>query len=158
MPAAIHPTRPATGDTLTVGSDRIRFRLTTQQSAGMLVALDVELPTGGGPPALHRHPSAELYRVDQGVLTFYSEDGSGVVAAAVARPGDSVWIPGGREHTIRNEGNEPARAMAMFAPGAELERLARAAAARSAPGPDEVIALATAHGIEFTRPVSEVRP
>ncbi len=60
-----------------------------------------------------------------------------------------VAIPGGREHTIRNESAAEARAFVVFAPGAPMERFARAAAAGTA----DVIALAAAHGIEITRPL-----
>jgi mannose-6-phosphate isomerase-like protein (cupin superfamily) len=157
MSATIHTPSPAGGDTLTVGSDRISFRLTTEQSAGTLVVFDVELPPGGGPPALHRHASAELYRVDRGELTFYVEDDSGSLAREITGPGESAWIPSGREHTIRNEGDQPALALAVLSPGREMERFARAAAALAHPDPGEVIALARANGIEITRPMSEVR-
>jgi len=39
MPATIHTPSPAAGDTLTVGSDRIRFRLTTCVDRSELIAL-----------------------------------------------------------------------------------------------------------------------
>lgn len=49
-----------------------------------------------------------------------------------------VPIPAGRAHTVRNESGEDAVAYVIFAPGAEMERFARAAgelAAVGAPDP-----------------------
>jgi len=157
MPATINPLSPGTGETITVGSERIAFRVTSDQSGGLLVAFEVEMPAGGGPPALHRHASAELYRVEHGDLTFYVEDESGSIVRETAGPGESAWIPGGREHTIRNEGYAHARATAVLAPGVELEHFDRAAGALADPTSEEVTALAAANGIEITRPISEVR-
>lgn len=143
-------------NTLTVGGDAVRFRVTSEQSSGTLVAIDVRMQPGGGPPMLHRHAPTELYRVDEGELTFYVEDADGIVRRTSARAGDVICIPARREHTIRNESPEPARALVVFSPGRPMERFARDAAALSAPRSDDVLALAAANGIEITRPVTEV--
>ena len=134
---------------LTVGGDAIRFRLTSAESRGEAIAFEVEMPAGGGPPALHRHPSLEIYRVEEGELTLYLEDERIPVAA-----GEAAFIPGGAEHTIRNESEAPARAFVVLSPGGELERFARAVAALDAPGPDQVMEAAAEHGIEITRPLA----
>ena len=140
-------------DRVRVGGDEISFRVTTAQSGGALVAAEVRMPAGGGPPGLHRHPSAEVYRVDAGELCLYVEDAGGTVQRTVAGPGEVVHIPGGRAHTIRNEAADEARAYVVFVPGAEMEGFARAAAPLAAAGPprpEDVIALAHDHGIEMT--------
>ena len=132
---------------LRIGSDEITLRVTSEASDDTLVACEVTIPAGGGPPALHRHPSAEVYRGEQGVLAVYLEDGDDVRRVALA-PGDVVHIPGGRSHTVRNESPFDARAYVTFVPGTEMERFVRAAADR----PQDVAALAHEHGIEFTGP------
>jgi oxalate decarboxylase/phosphoglucose isomerase-like protein (cupin superfamily) len=114
---------------------------------------------GGGPPALHRHEPAELYRVEQGEFAFYVEGDTGAVERSVAAAGTTVAIPGGREHTIRNESDREAVAFVVYAPGGELEAFARAAARLAADGPpavERVLAVAAEHGIEITRPLAEV--
>jgi hypothetical protein len=63
-----------------------------------------------------------------------------------------VAIPGGREHTVRNESSEDAQAFVVLSPGAEFERFVRAAVAS-----DDVAALAAEHGIEMTRPLEALR-
>ena len=110
MPASTHPT-----DRLHVGAEEITFRVTSDQSKGKLVALETLIPAGGGPPMLHRHASFEAYRVDGGELAFYVEDEGGIVQRSVRRAGAVVAIPAGREHTIRNESDAPARAFVVFA-------------------------------------------
>jgi oxalate decarboxylase/phosphoglucose isomerase-like protein (cupin superfamily) len=140
-------------DRLRVGGDELAFRVTSAQSGGTLVAVDVTMPAGGGPPALHRHPSAEIYRVEAGELAFHVEDDDGTVRRTTSAAGDVVHIPGGRAHTIRNESAVEARAYVVFVPGAEMEPFARAAAALASSGapprPEDVMALAARHGIEL---------
>ena len=140
-----------TSDTITVGHETLAFRVTGRESGGALAALDVRMPAGGGPPMLHRHDAFEAYRVDAGELAFYLESEGGEVTRTVAGPGSVVAIPGGREHTIRNESGAAAEALVVFTPGSEMEAFARAAGALSDPQPADVMAVATAHGIEITR-------
>ncbi len=105
-----------------------------------MVAAEVTIPAGGGPPALHRHPSAELYRVERGELALYLGE-----ERISAPEGAVVHIPGGTPHTIRNETDAEARAFVVFTPGTEMERFVRAVAA----SPGDVVALAEEHGIEM---------
>jgi quercetin dioxygenase-like cupin family protein len=135
-------------EALRVGGDEIRLRLSSAESGGGAFAFEVEMPAGGGPPALHRHPSLEVYRVEEGELVLYLEDQRIPVAA-----GEVAFIPGGAEHTIRNESDRPARAFVLLSPGGELEAFARAAAALESPEPADVMRLAAENGIEITRPL-----
>ena len=141
-------------DELTVGSDRISFELTSEQSGGDAAVLEVTIPPGGGPPMLHRHDPFELYRVRSGELSMYLEGKDGRVSRTVAGPGSVVPISGGLEHTIRNESDRDAEAVVVFSPGEPMERFARAA---GEPGrdPHEVLTLARAHGIEITRSIED---
>jgi mannose-6-phosphate isomerase-like protein (cupin superfamily) len=151
-------TPEASRDELRVGSDRLSFKLTSEQTGGEVAVFDVTIPPGGGPAMLHRHDPFELYRVRSGELAIYLEDRDGAVRRRVARPGTFVPIGGGLEHTVRNESNEEAEAIVVFSPGEPMERFARAAHDLSrdgTPGHDEVLAVAAAHGIEITRPIEE---
>jgi oxalate decarboxylase/phosphoglucose isomerase-like protein (cupin superfamily) len=147
-------------DQMDVGGEVITFRATSEVSGGALVAYDVVFAPGGGPPMLHRHDAFELFRVESGELALYLEDDAGKTVRTVAGAGTVIAIPGGREHTVRNESAAEARAFAVLSPGAEMERFARGAgsltAHREGAGIDEVLALAAASGIEITRPVAEV--
>jgi mannose-6-phosphate isomerase-like protein (cupin superfamily) len=143
-------------DVLTVGSDRIALKLTSDRTGGELAVFEVAMPPGGGLPMLHRHDPCELYRVRSGELAFYVAGRDGVVTRTVAGPGAVVPIRGGIEHTIRNESAAPAEAIVVFSPGEAMERFARAAGALGpAPSPDDVLGVATAHGIEITRPIQD---
>jgi quercetin dioxygenase-like cupin family protein len=147
-------------DVVEVGDDVVEFRVTSKQSGDALVAYDVTFAPGGGPPMLHRHEAFELFRVDAGELAFYLEGDDGETRRQVVAAGTVVAIPGGREHTVRNESAAPARAFAVLSPGAGMERFARGAGelAGHGEGADvgEVMALAAANGIEITRPVGAV--
>jgi quercetin dioxygenase-like cupin family protein len=128
--------------TVHVGADELTFQVTGEA----LLAVEVRMPPGGGPPGLHRHAPHELYRGVTGEFTIHFED-----ERVTLRPGEVVHIPGGVAHTVRNETDEEARAFVVFSPGAEMERFVRAAAALEAPEPAAVAALAERHGIEFVR-------
>jgi oxalate decarboxylase/phosphoglucose isomerase-like protein (cupin superfamily) len=139
-----------------VGSDELTCRVTSEVTGGALLAIEVRMAPGGGPPLLHRHNAVEIYRVERGELTIYMEDDVGEVARVIADAGSVVAIPSGREHTIRNESHGDALAYVVFAPGSEIERFTRAADELDAQGtaaPEDVLALAERHGIEMTRPL-----
>lgn len=104
---------------------------------------------------LHRHRSLELYRVEDGELAFYLEDANGEVVRRAIGAGGVAFIPGGAEHTVRNESEAAARAFVVLAPGGELETFARSVAELDGVSPDDVIRLAGRSGIEITRPVEE---
>jgi mannose-6-phosphate isomerase-like protein (cupin superfamily) len=133
-------------DKLLVGSDEIILHATSEA----LLAAEVRIPPGGGPPALHRHAPEEVYRVERGTLAIYTEDG-GELRRRDAGPGDVVHIPAGQPHTVRNESGADVAAYVVFSPGAPMERFVRAAAALQ-PG-DDVLALAARHGVELVRPL-----
>ena len=144
---------------INVGGDELTLRVTSDQSDGAILAFDVRIPAGGGPPLLHRHGAFEIYRVERGELAFYLEDEHGDVQRAVVHSGAVVAIPGGREHTVRNESAAEARAFVMFAPGSEMQCFVRAAGelgADGAPEIEDVLALADAHRVTITRPLSRV--
>ena len=127
-----------------LGREEIAVRLDTAETGGRLLALDVTMPPGGGPSGLHRHAAAEVYRVLDGEFTVYLGD-----ERVVAPAGTVFHIAGGREHTIRNESDAPARGyVQFFGDAAPMERFLRSAASG-----EDVMVLAERHGIELTRPL-----
>ena len=108
-------------ETLTVGTETVAIRLPADATGSALFGFDVTMPPDGGPPMLHRHDPFETYRILEGELTFYLGDESGEVRRSVAQAGSVVAIQSGREHTIRNESSEDARAYVLFTPGAAME-------------------------------------
>ena len=134
-----------------VGSDEVRVRVSSGQTGGAMLAIEVHMGPGGGRAGLHRHAPEEVYRVDRGQLTVHLEDRRGEVQRIVADPGTVVHIPGGRMHTVRNESREDASAYVVFTPGNEMEGFLNAASRLAGAGPPEiadVLALAQRHGIE----------
>jgi mannose-6-phosphate isomerase-like protein (cupin superfamily) len=127
-------------DTIRVGADELQFKVASEA----LLAVEVRMPAGGGPPGLHRHAADEIYRGERGELTIYLGD-----ERVPLGPGDVVHIPGGSAHTVRNETDEEALAYVVYSPGVEMEAFVRAAAELDAPDPAAVVALAQRHGIEF---------
>jgi oxalate decarboxylase/phosphoglucose isomerase-like protein (cupin superfamily) len=141
---------------ISVGGDEITFRVTSDATQGAVLAVEVAMPSGGGPPALHRHDAEEIYRLERGELAIYLEDDEGEVRRHRATAGMTIHIPSSRAHTIRNESDAEARAYVVFAPGTEMERFIRAAGHLAGQGPpqiDDVLALAERHGITMTGPV-----
>jgi oxalate decarboxylase/phosphoglucose isomerase-like protein (cupin superfamily) len=87
--------------------------------------------------------------VAEGEFTFYVEGADGAVRRLAGGPGTVMPIPSGREHTIRNESPDPARALVVYSPGTAMEAFARAAAALAAagrPAMADVLAIAAEHG------------
>ena len=141
-------------DVLVVGGDELVVRSPAAATGGRVAVVEVRMAAGGGPPGLHRHEACEVYSVVEGELAFYVEGDDGEVRRTAGAAGAVVPIAGGREHTIRNESAAAARASVVYSPGDGMEAFARAAAAlaaRGRPAMEEVVAIASAHGIEMTR-------
>jgi len=141
-------------DVLVVGGDEVVVRSPATATGGRVAVVEVRMAAGGGPPGLHRHEACEVYSVVEGELAFYVEGDDGEVRRTAGAAGAVVPIAGGREHTIRNESAAAARASVVYSPGDGMEAFARAAAAlaaRGRPAMEEVVAIASAHGIEMTR-------
>jgi hypothetical protein len=142
----------STRDTVRIGAEEAVVLLGTRETEGVVFALEVEMPPGGGPPVPHRHAPAELYRVESGELTLYTENDEGSLDRRTATAGELVHIAGSQLHTIRNESDVPAHAVAFFIPGAEMEAFFREVGQLDAPDqsdPATVMRVAASHGITF---------
>lgn len=152
------------GETYDIIGEVIAFKVTGAQTGDAFSVVELTTPPGGGPP-LHTHPAAEAFTILAGTFAFTGLDG-GERYSIRAVPGDTVYIPGGAPHTYQALGPAPGKALAVLAPGGEMERFFAAAGTRvterSAPvapsGPPSgeeiarMIAIAGRHGIAFLPP------
>ena len=160
------PVDYATCECLRLGTDELVVLMTSAQSGGALLAAEIRMPPGGGPPVMHRHEPSEVYYVLGGEFTFYTgeqlSDGDWAgIRRVTAAAGDVVPLPGGIPHTIRNESDADAVAFVVHAPGAPMEGFARAAAALATdgePNMDQVLGIAARHGIELLGPIPTAAP
>jgi quercetin dioxygenase-like cupin family protein len=100
--------------------ERITFRMTSAETAGELVAIDLELPPGGRVPGgLHVHPlQEERFEVVRGTMRFRLRR-----RRVVAGPGDVVLVPAGRPHDFANVGDEDALVRVEIRPALKMEQL-----------------------------------
>jgi mannose-6-phosphate isomerase-like protein (cupin superfamily) len=140
-----------------MGSDEVTILAGCKNTEGALLAVQIRMRPGGGPPLMHRHSPGEIYYVLAGEFTFYTADGPGAaVRRSTAAAGDVVPLAGGVPHTIRNESGGDAVAFVVHAPGAPMEHFTRAVAAAAAAGPPDmgtVLQIAADNGIELLGPV-----
>jgi mannose-6-phosphate isomerase-like protein (cupin superfamily) len=143
-----------------LGSDQITVLATGDQTGGDILAVEVRMPPGRGPPVLHRHAPGEVFLVTSGELAFYvGDDPTAGIRRVLARAGDVVPLRGGTPHTVRNEGTVDAVAFVVHSPAAVMEGFTRAAAALAAQSPGvppttaDVLAVAARHGVELLGPV-----
>jgi hypothetical protein len=76
-----------------LGLDEITVLATSAQTNGDLFAIEVRMPPGGGPPAIHRHSPSEIYYVLEGEFTFYVGDADTTPRPLTAIAGDVVPLP-----------------------------------------------------------------
>jgi mannose-6-phosphate isomerase-like protein (cupin superfamily) len=152
------PVDRTTAERLRLGADEITVLASSAATGGALLAVEVRMPPGGGPPLMHRHDPGEVYHVLEGEFTFYI--GQGPDAQRVtATAGDVVPLAGATPHTVRNESTAEAVAFVVHAPGAPFENFVRAVAAMAAGGsPDTaaVLAVAARNGIEMLGPIPDL--
>lgn len=90
------------------------YRIVTRaaETGGLLFALDVNEPPGGGPP-LHVHGDEdEYFAVLEGEGTFYLDGQVRTVGA-----GGAVFGPRGVPHTFKNCSDRPLRMLVVCTPG-----------------------------------------
>src|SRR5690349_17705528 len=115
------PVECARSEILRLGTDEVTVLASSAQTDGALVAVQLRMPPGGGPPLMHRHAPAEVYCVLEGRFTFYEQPADEAVRRITAGAGDVVALAGGTPHTIRNESDADAVALVVHAPGAVME-------------------------------------
>ena len=91
--------------------DRVSFLATGADShGGCFIFEGLTVPGGGPPPHIH-HFEDESFYILEGTATFQA-DGQTIHA----KPGDFIHIPRGTVHSLKNEGQVPARALIITSP------------------------------------------
>ncbi len=92
--------------------DRITFKLTSEQTDGTCLLVEIFVVAAAGPPPHIHHREAEIFYVLEGNLSF--SVGNYTIPAI---PGTVVQIPKDIVHNFKNTGTTPARMLALFIPG-----------------------------------------
>jgi mannose-6-phosphate isomerase-like protein (cupin superfamily) len=102
-----------------VSGETITFTRTAADTAGELLAFDLELTPDGRVPGLHVHPQqTETFRVVEGRMRF--KLGRKTIEAG---PGDVVTVPPGAAHKFANASGQVTRAKVEVRPALEMEQL-----------------------------------
>jgi mannose-6-phosphate isomerase-like protein (cupin superfamily) len=111
-----------TGQTLEnpASGERITFRQTSAETAGELLAIDLELPAGRRVPGgQHIHPKQEeRFEVVEGTMRFKLGR-----KQVVAGPGEVVVVPAGQKHDFANVGDDDALVRVEVRPALKMEQL-----------------------------------
>jgi quercetin dioxygenase-like cupin family protein len=89
--------------------DRVTFLVTGAESHAGCFIVEGMAPPGGGPPPHIHHFEDESFYILEGTATFQA-DGQTIHA----KPGDFIHIPRGTVHSLRNDGDRPARALIII--------------------------------------------
>lgn len=94
-----------------------RFVAPGSATNGQFGLFEWNMPPRGGGPDPHFHKTfSESFYVTAGTVGLY--DGARWVSA---RPGDFLYVPEGGVHAFRNDGDDPAAMLILFAPGPARE-------------------------------------
>ena len=128
---------------------RYRTILTAAESGGAMSIVDSEAPAGSGPPRHVHETEDEVFVVLTGACEFWLEG-----ETFRKGPGETAFIPRGREHTFRVTDDGPSRHLLVLTPGGFEEFFAEMArgAFRIPEDMDEVGASAARHHLRFTGP------
>jgi len=104
---------------LTLGPDAVEWLgtqylpiLTTAETDGAMSITDSVSPPASGPPRHIHHDADEAFVVLTGDVEFWLEGES-----FLRGPGQTAFIPRGREHTFRIVGVKPSRHLIILTPG-----------------------------------------
>lgn len=86
--------------------------LTPEESGGAMSIVDSLSPVGSGPPRHVHHSEDETFVMITGMCKVWIEG-----VETIAGPGESVFIPRGKEHTFKVIGDEPSRHLVILTPG-----------------------------------------
>jgi len=109
---------PDTDDSLPhlgVVGDTYTILVSGADTEGRYTLIDMHVPPGGGPPP-HRHDFEEMFTILDGEieLTFRG-------VSAVARVGETIYVPANAPHVFRNVSERPARLLCLCSPAGQEE-------------------------------------
>ena len=126
-----------------------RTILTTADTGGAMSITDSVSPPGSGPPRHIHHDADETFVLLTGDSEFWLE-GERVTRG----PGQTVFVPRGKEHTFRVVSDIPARHLVILTPGGFEGFFAEMAAGqfRSPEDMAEITRIAAGYDLTFTGP------
>jgi quercetin dioxygenase-like cupin family protein len=110
-PSQVKYVPAGSGPTYWGPGDRVTFLVTGAESNGGCFIVEGMAPPGGGPPPHVHHFEDESFYILEGTATFQA--GGETIHAG---PGDFIHIPRGTVHSLRNDGDVPARALIIISP------------------------------------------
>ena len=128
---------------------RYKSILTPEETGGAMSIVDSLSPVGSGPPRHIHHNEDETFVMITGTCKVWIEG-----VETIAGPGESVFIPRGREHTFKVIGEEPSRHLVILTPGG-FEGFFQDMADGQCRIPEDMTAVeasATKHNMTFTGP------
>ena len=105
----IHHTKANTGKQFLLGSDIVTVKAGSQETSGTMLALEVIVPQGGGPPVLHRHVYAETFYFLEGEFVVSTVDSDYRLTTIKVQPGDTIAIPSMAWHNFKNVSDKQGR-------------------------------------------------
>lgn len=123
--------------------------LSKEATGGSMSIVDSVSPDGSGPPRHVHHDADEVFVILTGECEMWIAG-----ETTVAGPGQSVFVPRGREHTFRVIGGQPSRHLVILTPGGFEGFFAEMAAGnfRIPEDMEQVVAIAETYRLEFTGP------
>ncbi len=126
-----------------------RTVLSTAETAGAMSIVDSLSPVNSGPPRHVHLAEDETFVLISGEVRFWLEG-----ETFTRGPGETVFVPRGREHTFRVIGNAPSRHLVILTPGGFEAFFAEMARGRCRIPEDmpAVLESAMRHHLDFTGP------
>lgn len=136
-------------DTIEWAGVTFRTILDTTATAGCMSIVEIVAPPQFSPPRHVQHGEDETFVVLSGEIEVWLEG-----ALRIVGPGQSAFVPRGREHSFRVLGNRPCRHLVILTPGGFEGFFADMAAGQFRIPEDmpEILESGARHQMDFTGP------
>ena len=112
----IHVSRSGAGEHWLVVTDVTTIKASGNDTSGRLLVIEVTVPSGGGPPVLHRHEYSEVFLFQEGEFEVSTVDEDYAPSTIRVGAGDTVSVPAMVWHNFKNVGEAPGRFTAVHSP------------------------------------------